>query len=209
MNYPCGQREYSATVGEVGQAFYQAMLQKILHPFSPSAAVFSCPTQGNGQDLTILDKNNKILAKFEVLNWHVNSRMDFDRALRIKENLKGVRFKAILGTIPLRNEPWHNISYSAWKLLRGIPKFFAGFQILPADYYSFFKIKNPESTLFRAFVTKQVFKQIKEPLKLFLAELNLVPLVYIASSSCVEKKSQYKDYFVSGPCEYCFYNSTF
>jgi len=119
LKFPCSRQEYCSTVGKEGQQFYQTLLQEILAPFHPGVIVFSCPTQGNGPDLVCV-KGTKAIAKFEVLNWHVKSLMRTPRANRIKENLKGVRFKAILGTIPLREKPWNNVTPKARKILRRV-----------------------------------------------------------------------------------------
>jgi len=175
----------------VGQEFFQTLLQEILDPFYQGTTVFSNPVNGNGQDLTVI-QTYKPIAKFEVIDWYVNSIMDVKRAERIRKNLRGVPFKAILGTIPLREKPWNNITPKARKILRPIPKFYTNFQILPPEFYSYFKEKDPELTLFRKLHGISTLELIKKPLEIFLAEIRLIPLITI-----VRKYS-----LLSGSCEY-------
>lgn len=173
--YPCPREEYCRTVGEEGQKMIQAALQEIINPIFPKATVFSNPTNGNGPDIMIYD--DKLLFLGEVCNFWQNSFINDKRAERIRKNLKGVRHKALFTTFPLTD-------YKARRLLRHIPKFYTGFQILPQDFYLFFLEKNPKLVLFRKLPVFSTLELLKERLLRFLCETGLIPLIVYERYAC-------------------------
>jgi len=187
--YPCRRMEYCKEVGREGQEMIKTALQDIINPIFPSAIVFSNPEDCNGPDITIYD--DKTLFLGEVLNFGKNSYIKTERAKKIRKNLRGVKHKAIFTTFERSINKLHKVRM----ILRHIPKFYTGFQVLPPDFYTYYQEKaqvekNPNLILFRELHGKSTLEWLRERLEVFLVKTRILLPMYMSVGKKLFVKTQ-------------------
>jgi len=127
FRFPCEQREYVKTVGELLVIILSEILIEL------GFEVIVPPQNATGVDLRIF-VGNRLIAVAEVLNWSIGSRLTDIRKNNIIRNLNDYNCnKLFIHTVPLSN--LDGFTESEIYLLQ------IGFQVLPEPYYNFFLTK--------------------------------------------------------------------
>lgn len=127
FRFPCEQREYVKTVGELLVTILSEILTKL------GFKVIAPPQNAKGVDLRIFMRNN-LVAVAEVLNWSIGSRLTDQRKNNIIRNLNEYNCgKLLIHTVPLSN--LNGVRENGIHILE------IGYQVLPEPYYNFFLTK--------------------------------------------------------------------
>ena len=124
FRFPCEQREYVKTVGELLLTILSEMLIEL------GFKVIVPPQRANGVDMKIF-QGDDLVAVAEVLNWRTTSRLSDKRRHNIIRNLNEYDCcKLLIHTVPLSNLDGFGEN--------GIYLLQIGYQVLPESYYDFF-----------------------------------------------------------------------
>jgi hypothetical protein len=169
LKYPTSRTEYAFHTGELGEYAIRTIIKDILSNIDiPEHNV-----KVNGSDIQIF-YNGKLMGKFEVLNLDSKSYMNSKRALSIKQNLKGVKYKGVICS-------FFNATSKAKKILKNIPVCTIGFQLLPSKFHQYYARLN--KVHHRKIANNKSLKQLKNTLKSFFHRIGLDLLMYVSRTS--------------------------
>ena len=169
LKYPTSRLEYSFHTGELAENVITTIVKNIL----PYTEIPYHNVVVNGSDLKIY-YHGKLLAKFEILNFDSNSYINSKRALSIKQNLKGVKYKGVICS-------FFNATSRAKEILKNIPVCTIGFQLLPSKFHQYYVRLN--KVHHRRIANNRSLKQLKNTLKSFFHRIGLDLLMYVSRIS--------------------------
>jgi hypothetical protein len=174
---PDKQQKYNKMVEIASLMDLPRILEELLKNHYERLEVTSSYFSSTGTDI-VVNSNGSPLLKMEVLNWWVWSILTQQRAIRIRGNLKGSRFKVLWITSKYNFKSTSTkIKPVSEKTLEGIHIYYSGFQILPITYFEYFENLDSRFTLFRSAVSKHVVNYQKNRLKRFFEQIELLPVV--------------------------------
>jgi hypothetical protein len=97
-----------------------------------------CLGQDNGVDLKVFDSNNKLVLVAEVFNWSPHSSLNLKRKGCVIKNLTDYKCLRVLFYTSMDYEPLVN----DLTLLYGIQTVKLDYQVLPEEFFEFFRAKN-------------------------------------------------------------------
>jgi uncharacterized alkaline shock family protein YloU len=169
LKYPTSRLEYSFHTGELAENVITTIVKNIL----PYTEIPYHNVVVNGSDLKIY-YHGKLLAKFEILNFDSRSYINSKRALSIKQNLKGVKYKGVICS-------FFNATSRAKEILKNIPVCTIGFQLLPSKFHQYYVRLN--KVHHRRIANNRSLKQLKNTLKSFFHRIGLDLLMYVSRIS--------------------------
>jgi hypothetical protein len=156
-------------IGQLGEDIVSTTIRDILPSFSIPVHDITV----NGSDIKIF-YDGRLIGKFEVLNFNSSSYIDSKRALSIKENLKGIKYKGLICS-------FYNATSKANRILRNIPKCAIGFQLLPSKFHQYYVRLN--KVHHRRIANRRSLKVLKNILKSFFLRIGLDLLMYVSRIS--------------------------
>jgi hypothetical protein len=170
-------QQYNKMVETATLLYLPIILKDILKDNYENIEVKTSYFPSTGTDI-VVNSNGHPLLKMEILNWWIRSILTEQRALRIRDNLKGAPFKVLC--IPSRYNflsASSKIKPTSEKALKGIQIYYTGYQILPITYFEYFNQLDSRFTLLRAIFGENTINHQKNRLKMFFEEIGLIPLV--------------------------------
>ena len=157
--------------------FLAAIIKELLQPHYENLEVSCSFFPSTGTDIVVCSKGD-LLLKMEVLNWWIQSVLTQQRALRIKDNLKGAHYK-ILYITSERNfsSSSKGIVPASLETLRGVNIYYSRYQILPVTYFDYLFNIDYRFTQERAILNEKTIKHQKIRLKRFFKQIKLLPLL--------------------------------
>jgi hypothetical protein len=166
LKYPVNRLEYCFHVGKLAEETITTIVKNIL----PYTEIPYHNVVVNGSDLKIY-YDGKLIAKFEILNFDSRSYINSKRALSIKQNLKGVKYKGVICS-------FFNATSRAKEILKNIPICTIGFQLLPSKFHQYYARLN--KVYRRKIANNRSLKQLKNTLKSFFCRIGLNLLMYVS-----------------------------
>jgi hypothetical protein len=167
--YPVCRTVYCKVVGETREKEIKRVFEEL------GFNVINHSVNQNGPDIILVDKKRNIVALFEVINENIGSILDKKRAISMRQNLKGVKYKGIICN-------HGNFTKEAKRILKNIPICLIGFQSLQKPFYDWFNERN--NTYKRKITNEKSFNQIKNRVLDFLDRIELTPPMYINNDIC-------------------------
>jgi len=166
--YPTNRSNYCFYTGELGENVITNVIRDIL----PNIDIPYHRVTVNGSDIRIF-YDGKLIGKFEVLNLDSKSYINSKRALSIKQNLKGVKYKGVICS-------FFNATSRAKEILKNIPICTIGFQLLPSKFHQYYAMLN--KVHHRRIASIRSLKMLKNTLKSFFCRIGLNLLMYASRS---------------------------
>ena len=193
--YPTDRSTYCLYIGQLGEDIVSTTIRDILPSFSIPVHDITV----NGSDIKIF-YDGRLIGKFEVLNFNSSSYIDSKRALSIKENLKGIKYKGLICS-------FYNATSKARKILKNIPVCSIGFQLLPKEFHQFYTKQN--RVHHRRIASIRTLKMLKNTLKSFFHRIGLDLLMYVSTNEistnrlpskkmCVSEKNEALEFGTDG-----------
>lgn len=169
-SYPTSRTHYCRTVGDLREKRVLQVLKAIVP--STYQVTSHSDISVNGADISIFHKG-KPIAKFEVINENGPSYIDSKRALSIRKNLKGVKFKGLICS-------HGNLTREAKKILKNIPIHTLGFQTLPKPFHDYYSKIN--KVFKRKIANGNSLKLLKNSILSFLFKIGFIKHMYVSDN---------------------------
>jgi hypothetical protein len=169
-------KRYRKMVEVATLMFLPIIIKELLEPHHEKIEINCSYFPSTGADIVVYS-NGHLLLKMEVLNWWVQSILTEQRALRIKENLRGAPYKVLYVPSSRNFTSWSSsgIVPTSKKVLEGINIYYSRYQILPITYFDSYFNVDYKFTLERAILNEKAINHQKIRLKRFFKEIGLLP----------------------------------
>jgi len=174
--YPCRRRVYAEIIGSIAEQTIQKALRVIGKKLTVLGyTVLNHNVYANGTDITCIDNKTHDVLTFEVVQLGKDSYVSYDKALSIRSNLKGSKYKGLIVFGYL------NVERSARKILKNIKILHFPFMVIPRHFYDFYNARN--GMLRKKIAGSRTFKLVMNRVLGFLTVLRFYLPMYVFSNN--------------------------